>query len=144
MAMQQYDFELVENARTGLSRHSLERLKTIAPTFRERSPERLACVELIAEKEREVARLQMGAVTRRASLALALALVAIVWPLLLAAAWFYFQPFSQTPEPVRATPPPKARPLPESVSTPEFLEPEPTPEPLPPMLGEPLPTPAGG
>lgn len=142
--MQQYDFELVENARTGLSRHSLERLKTIAPTFRERSPERLACVELIAEKERESARLQMGSASRKASWALALALVAIIWPLLLAAAWFYFQPLLRRPDPVRTMPPKSFRTVPAPTPEPEFFEPEPTPEPLPPMLGEPLPTPVGG
>ena len=65
--MQEPDFEFVDNARTGLAKYSLERLKTIAPTFRERSAERLACVELIAEKERELALVQMGAVSRRAA-----------------------------------------------------------------------------
>jgi hypothetical protein len=138
------EFELVDNARAGLSRFSLERLKTIAPTYRERSAERLACVELIAEKERELARLQMGAVSRKASLALMISLVAILWPLILALAWFYLQPFWNRPEPVRVNPTPVARPLPVPSPTPEVIEPESTPEPLPPLLGEPPPTPGAG
>ena len=140
--MQEPDFEFVDNARTGLAKYSLERLKTIAPTFRERSAERLACVELIAEKERELALVQVGAVSRRASLALTLSLVAIVWPILLLAAWFYFQPLLRKLGPMRASPPQIVRPMP--TPTPEPIEPESTPEPLPPMLGEPLPTPVGG
>jgi hypothetical protein len=140
--MQEPDFEFVDNARTGLAKYSLERLKTIAPTFRERSAERLACVELIAEKERELALVQMGAVSRRASLALTLSLVAIVWPILLLAAWFYFQPLLRKLGPTRVSPPQIVRPMP--TPTPEPIELESTPEPLPPMLGEPLPTPVGG
>ena len=140
--MQEPDFEFVDNARTGLTKYSLERLKTIAPTFRERSAERLACVELIAEKERELALVQMGAVSRRASLALTLSLIAIVWPILLLAAWFYFQPLLPKLAPMRVSPPQIVRPVP--TPTPEPIEPESTPEPLPPVLGEPLPTPIGG
>ena len=142
--MDDQEFELVDNARAGLSRYSLERLKTIAPTYRERSAERLACVELIAEKEREVARLQMGAVSRKASLALIISLVAVVWPLILAVAWFYLQPLLKRPEPVRASPTPAIRPLIKPSPTPEVIAPESTPEPLPPLLGEPPPTPAAG
>ena len=138
------EFELVDNARAGLSRYSLERLKTIAPTYRERSAERLACVELIAEKEREVARLQMGAVSRKASLALIISLVAVVWPVILAVAWFYLQPLLKRPELIRASPTPAIRPLSKPSPTPEVIEPESTPEPLPPLLGEPPPTPGAG
>jgi hypothetical protein len=142
--MQEPDFEFVDNARTGLAKYSLERLKTIAPTFRERSAERLACVELIAEKERELALVQMGEVSRRASLALTLSLVAIVWPILLLAAWFYFQPLLLKLAPTRVSPPQIVRPMPTTTPEPIDIEPESTPEPLPPMLGEPLPTPIGG
>jgi hypothetical protein len=138
------EFELVDNARAGLSRYSLERLKTIAPTYRERSAERLACVELIAEKEREVARLQMGAVSRKASLALIISLVAVFWPVFLAVAWFYLQPLLERPEPARTSPTPAVRPLLKPSPNPDVIEPEPTPEPLPPLLGEPPPTPEGG
>lgn len=142
--MDDREFELVDNARAGLSQYSLERLKTIAPTFRERSAQRLACVELIAEKERELARLQMGAVSRKASLALIVSLVAILWPVILAVAWFYLQPLLMPTETVRAKPTSAVRLLPKPSPTPELIEPESTPEPLPPLLGEPPPTPGEG
>jgi hypothetical protein len=142
--MDDQNFELVDNARAGLSQFSLERLKTIAPTFRERSAQRLACVELIAEKEREHARLQMVAVSRKASVALFVSLVALFWPIILLVAWFYLQPLFKPPEPVRASPMPTARPVPQPIPTPELIEPELTPEPLPPMLGEPPPTSGAG
>jgi hypothetical protein len=138
------EFELVDNARAGLSQYSLERLKTIAPTFRERSAQRLACVELIAEKERELARLQMGAVSRKASLALIVSFIAILWPVILAVAWFYLQPLLKRPELIRSSPTPAVRPLSKPSPTPELIEPESTPEPLPPLLGEPPPTPGAG
>jgi hypothetical protein len=142
--MDDQEFELVDNARVGLSQYSLERLKTIAPKFRERSAQRLACVELIAEKERELARLQIGAVSRRASLALIVSLIAILWPVIFAAAWFYLQPLLMPTEPVRVSPSPAARPVVKPSPTPEQIEPEATPEPLPPLLGEPPPTPGAG
>jgi len=142
--MDDQEFELVDNARAGLSQYSLERLKNIAPTFRERSAQRLACVELIAEKERELARLQMGAVSRKASLALIVSLIAILWPVILAVAWFYLQPLLMPTEPVRTSPTSAVRPLPKPSPTPEVIEPESTPEPLPPLLGEPPPTPGAG
>ena len=142
--MDDQEFEIVDNARAGLSQYSLERLKTIAPTFRERSAQRLACVELIAEKERELARLQMGAVSRKASLALIVSLIAILWPVILAVAWFYLQPLLMPTEPVRTSPTPAVRPLPKPSLTPEVIEPESTPEPLPPLLGESPPTPGAG
>jgi len=138
--MDDTEFELVENARSGLAHYSLERLKTIAPTFRERSAQRLACVELIAEKERELARLQMGAVSRKASLALSLALIAVVWPIMLLGAWVYFQPFFKKPDPIRAKPPAVKQSIPSPASIPEEPKQEFVPEPLPPMLGEPPPT----
>jgi hypothetical protein len=142
--MDDQEFELVDNARAGLSQYSLERLKTIAPTFRERSAQRLACVELIAEKERELARLQMGAVSRKASLALIVSFIAILWPVILAVAWFYLQPLLKRPELIRSSPTPAVPPLSKPSPTPELIEPESTPEPLPPLLGEPPPTPGAG
>jgi hypothetical protein len=142
--MDDQEFELVDNARAGLTQYSLERLKTIAPTFRERSAQRLACVELIAEKERELARLQMGAVSRKASLALIVSFIAILWPLVLAVAWFYLRPLLLPPEPGIVNPSSAVRPLPKPSPTPEVIEPESTPEPLPPLLGEPPPTPGAG
>ncbi len=142
--MDDREFELVDNARAGLSQYSLERLKTIAPTFRERSAQRLACVELIAEKERELARLQMGAVSRKASLALIVSLIAIIWPFILAVTWFFLQPLLMPTQPARANPTSAVRLLPKPSPTPELIEPESTPEPLPPLLGEPPPTPGEG
>ena len=142
--MDDQEFEIVDNARAGLSQYSLERLKTIAPTFRERSAQRLACVELIAEKERELARLQMGAVSRKASVALFISLVAVFWPIILLVAWFYLQPLFKPSKPVRVSPMPAVRPVPQPGPTPELIEPESTPEPLPPLLGEPPPTPGAG
>jgi hypothetical protein len=142
--MDDQEFELVDNARVGLSQYSLERLKTIAPTFRERSAQRLACVELIAEKERELARLQLGTVSRKASFALVVSLVAILWPIILGVAWFYLQPILKHPEPVRSSPNPAQRSVPQPSPTPEVIEPESTPEPLPPLLSEPPPTPGAG
>ena len=143
-SMDDSKFELVDNARVGLQHFSLERLKTIAPTFRERSAQRLACVELIAEKERELARLQMGAVSRKASLALVMATSAVAWPLLVLAAWIYFQPLLKKPEPAPVKPTTVVRPLPSPTSTPEPAEPDSTPEPLPAALGELPATPGGG
>ena len=143
-SMDDSKFELVDNARVGLQHFSLERLKTIAPTFRERSAQRLACVELIAEKERELARLQMGAVSRKASLALVLATIAVAWPLLVLAAWIYIEPLLKKPEPIQSRPTGVARPLPSPTSTPQPAEPDSTPEPLPAALGELPATPGGG
>jgi hypothetical protein len=142
--MDNKDFELVDNARAGLSSYSLERLKTIAPTFRERSAQRLACVELIAEKERELARLEMGAVSRKASMALLISLIALFWPILLLVAWFYLQPLFKPPIHARESQTPMVRPVAKPSPTPEVIEPETTPEPLPPLLGEPPPTPGLG
>jgi len=142
--MDELNFELVDNARAGLQHFSLERLKTIAPTFREKSAQRLACVELIAEKERELARLQMGAASRKASLALVLASIAITWPLLVLAAWIYFQPHFKKPEPVQAKARAVAHPPPTPTATLEQFETDSTPEPLPASLGELPATPGGG
>lgn len=142
--MDDSEFELVDNARVGLQHFSLERLKTIAPTFRERSVQRLACVELIAEKERELARSQMGAVSRKASLALVLATIAVAWPLLVLAAWIYFQPLLKKPEAAPTRPTAVSRATSSPTPTPEPVEPEPTPEPLPASLGELPATPGGG
>jgi hypothetical protein len=142
--MDEQEFEIVDNARVALQHFSLERLKTIAPTFRERSAQRLACVELIAEKERELARSQMGSVSRKASLALIVSLVAILWPIIFGVAWFYLQPLLKRPEPVRSSAKPALHSVPQQSPTPELIEPESTPEPLPPLLGEPPPTPRAG
>lgn len=141
--MDDFDFELVDNEKRHLARHSLARLKALAPTFPERSRERLACVELIAEREQALAQAALKMAARRSTWALFLAVVALVVPVILFVAWTMFQeapvaePRFEKPRPmVRSTPAPEATPEPEA----EF---EPTPEPLPPSLGElPVPTPS--
>ena len=69
--MDDFDFELVDNEKRHLSRHSLARLKALAPTFSERSRERLACVELIAEREQALAQVAVKVAARRSMWALA-------------------------------------------------------------------------
>lgn len=143
--MDDFDFELVDNEKRHLARHSLARLKALAPTFPERSRERLACVELIAEREQALAQAALKIAARRSTWALFLAVVALVVPVILFVAWTMFQQNTieetryERPRPViRSTPIPT--PSPEPTSEPE---PEQTPEPLPPSLGElPVPTPA--
>ncbi len=133
--MDEYDFELVDNEKRHLARHSLARLKALAPTFAERSRQRLACVELIAEREQALAQAALLLAARRANLAIILAVVALVVPVVLFVVWTMLQP-EPGRVPVRKSPPvvqstPTPEPTPE-----EALEPEPTPEPLPPALGE--------
>ena len=142
--MDDSDFELVDNARVGLASYSLERLKTIAPTFRERSAQRLACVELIAEKERELANLQMASVSRKASFALSLAMIAFLWPVIVLVGWIYFRPYFEPSAPVKNALPVIKKSTPIQTPTPENQEPEATPEPLPSSIGELPPTPVGG
>jgi hypothetical protein len=128
--MDDYDFELVDNEKRHLARHSLARLKALAPTFAERSRQRLACVELIAEREQAIAQAAISVASRRSTLALVLAVVALVVPVILFVVWTMIQDqprrfiLKKTMPTMAATPTP----------TPE--EPESTPEPLPPLLGE--------
>ncbi len=137
--MDEYDFELVDNEKRHLARHSLARLKALAPTFAERSRERLACVELIAEREQALAHAALSLAGRRANLALILAVVALVVPVILFVVWTMLQP-EPGRVPVRKLPPiVKSTPTPEP-SLVEEPEPETTPEPLPPSLGELPPT----
>lgn len=143
--MDDFDFELVDNEKRHLARHSLPRLKALAPTFPERSRERLACVELIAEREQALAQAALKMAARRSTWALFLSVVALVVPVVLFVAWTMFQQttaeenrYERSRPVVRSTPIPTPTPEPE-----EELEPESTPEPLPPTLGElPVPTPA--
>jgi hypothetical protein len=139
--MDDYDFEVVNNEKRHLARHSLARLKALAPTFPERSRERLACVELIAEREQALAQVALKIAARRSMWALFLSVVALVVPIILFVAWTMFQ--QQDREEVRFTrPKPLVRSTPTPTPTPEpEPEPEKTPEPLPPTLGElPVPT----
>ena len=91
--MNVYDFEIVDNERRELSRHSLERLKALAPTFPEPSAKRLACVELIAAREQAIAQTEVRVAARRASLALTIAVIALLLPFLLLGGWLAFQAF---------------------------------------------------
>jgi hypothetical protein len=134
--MDDYDFELVDNEKRHLARHSLARLKALAPTFAERSRQRLACVELIAEREQAIAQAAISVASRRSTLALVLAVVALVVPVILFVVWTMIQDqprrviLKKTMPTMAATPTPTPMPT----RTPE--EPESTPEPLPPLLGE--------
>ena len=147
--MDENEFEIVENKKSQLARHSLERLKALAPTFPERSRERLACVELIAEREQAMARVALREASRRATLALFLSVVALVVPVILFVAWTFLQSKPQTiprplekPRPVSiSTPTPIPIPIPEP--PPSEVVPESTPEPLPAVLGELPATPVG-
>jgi hypothetical protein len=139
--MEEPEFEIVDNKKSELARHSLDRLKALAPTFPERSLHRLACMELISERERATAREILRVAGRRASLALLLSIVALVAPVIIFVAWtFLIQdgvaiPFLEKPEPVplaaqvvsRSTPAPVRVPTP--VPEPVLLI-----EPLPPLL----------
>jgi len=139
--MDDFDFELVDNEKRHLSRHSLARLKALAPTFPERSRERLACVELIAEREQALAQVALKIAARRSMWALFLSVVALVVPIILFVAWTMFQQRAEEENPL-PRPKPVMRNTPTPTPTPE-PEPEKTPEPLPPNLGEfPIPTPA--
>lgn len=134
--MEEPEFEIVENKKSELARHSLDRLKALAPTFPERSLHRLACMELIAERERAAAREILRVAGRRASLALLLSIVALVAPVILFVAWTFLLnegelvPFLKKPEPVLIEVPV----VPKVVSTPA-----PTPFPTPVQVVEPLP-----
>lgn len=133
------EFEIVDNKKSELARHSLERLKALAPTFPERSLHRLACMELIAERERAATREVVRVAGRRASLALLLSIVALVAPVIIFVAWsFLIQdrealPFMKRPEPVVIEALVMERPAPTPLPTP-IPTPEPVAEPLPPLL----------
>jgi hypothetical protein len=135
--MDDSDFEVVDNEKRHLARHSLARLKALAPTFAERSRQRLACVELIAEREEALALAALSLASRRANLAIILAVVALIVPVVLFVVWTMVQPdpmrvpVRRVPPAVQATPAPE--PTPGEVET---EEPYATPEPLPPSLGE--------
>jgi cytochrome c-type biogenesis protein CcmH/NrfG len=134
--MSAYDFELVDNERSNLSRHSLERLKALAPTFPESSAKRLACVELIAAREQAIAQSEVRTAARRASLALTIAVIALILPFVLLGGWIAFQSL-QTRLPLPRKAPPRVQRLaPQPTETPENVEPDTTPEPLPLSLSE--------
>ena len=145
------EFEIVENKKSELARHSLDRLKALAPTFPERSLHRLACMELISERERAAAREILRVAGRRASLALLLSIVALVAPVIIFVAWtFLIQdrmaiPFLEKPQSVAVAGPlnagvgvpsqTKSTPIPKPTPTPSIAPPPvQVVEPLPPLL----------
>jgi hypothetical protein len=86
----------------------------------------------------------MASVLRKASFALSLATIAVLWPVIVLAGWIYFRPYLQSSAPVENAPPVIKKPTPIQTPTPEIQEPEATPQPLPASLGELPPTPGGG
>ncbi|MFZ9919796.1 MAG: hypothetical protein ACO3GO_01800 [Terrimicrobiaceae bacterium] len=140
--MDDFDFELVDNEKRHLARHSLARLKALAPTFPERSRERLACVELIAEREQALAQAALKIAARRSMWALFLSVVALVVPVVLFVAWSMVQQREAEAARLERPRPPVPKPAATLTPTPEPTpEPVITPEPLPPALGElPMPT----
>ncbi len=140
--MDDFDFELVDNEKRHLARHSLARLKALAPTFAERSRERLACVELIAEREQALAQVALKIAARRSMWALFLSVVALIVPVILFVAWSMVQQREAEAARLERPKPPALRPIatpaPTPEPTPEVVK---TPEPLPAALGElPMPT----
>ena len=134
------DFEIVDNDKRTLARHSLGRLKALAPTFPEGSPRRLACMELIAEREQALGLEAQRTALRRSNIAVAISVAAFVLPPAAFVSWIFLKP----PEPVaqravvperkspavvrpvaRPSPSPspvEAPPLPESLSVPPVTE----------------------
>jgi hypothetical protein len=132
--MEEHEFELVDNARSRFSHHGIDRLKALAPTFPERSPQRLACAELIAEKEREIAANSARTALRRANQALLAA-----WAGLFTAAvalGVHFFSWQAPRAASTALPPAKPLAIPPPTRPVSNPEPESTPEPLPASLGE--------
>lgn len=132
--MEEHEFELVDNARARFSHHGIDRLKALAPTFPERSPQRLACVELIAEKEREIAAHSAHTALRRANKALLMAWAGLFTAAVALSVHFFNW---QLPRTESAALPPAKPPTMIPRATPVLTpEPEFNPEPLPASLGE--------
>ena len=140
--MDEFEFEIVDNDKRNFSRYPLERLKAIAPTYAERSPQRLACVELIAEREHALAQGEIRQAAKRAKLALILSVISLVVAVGFVIVFPILRPVvREQPAVVRratAYKPPTAR-----VVAPVELQEEREPEPLPPLLSAPPPTRVG-
>jgi len=140
--MDEIEFEIVDNDKRNFSRYPLERLKAIAPTYAERSPQRLACVELIAEREHALAQGEIRQAAKRAKLALILSVISLVVAVGFVIVFPILRPVvREQPVVVRratAYKPPTAR-----VVAPGELQEEREPEPLPPLLSAPPPTRVG-
>jgi len=140
--MDEIEFEIVDNDKRNFSRYPLERLKAIAPTYAERSPQRLACVELIAEREHALAQGEIRQAAKRAKLALILSVISLVVAVGFVIVFPILRPVvREQPVVVRratAYKPPTAR-----VVAPVAVQEEREPEPLPPLLSAPPPTRVG-
>ncbi len=140
--MDEFEFEIVDNDKRNFSRYPLERLKAIAPTYAERSPQRLACVELIAEREHALAQGEIRQAAKRAKWALILSVISLVVAVGFVIVFPILRPVvREQPVVVRratAYKPPTAR-----VVAPVELQEEREPEPLPPLLSAPPPTRVG-
>ncbi len=130
------DFEIVDNDKRQLARHSLERLKALAPTFAEGSSRRLACMELIAEREQAALLQAQRTALRRSTAALVVSVAALVGPPGAFVAWWLSQPADPLPQRVPAVERKTAtvpRPLPKPSPSPSPFE----AAPLPSSLSEP-------
>ena len=140
--MDEFEFEIVDNDKRNFSRYPLERLKAIAPTYAERSPQRLACVELIAEREQALAQGEIRQAAKRAKWALILSVVSLVVAVGFVIVFPILRPVSrEQPVVVRRATVYKP-PVPKVVAPVEVQE-EREPEPLPPLLSAPPPTRGG-
>jgi len=137
--MDEFEFEIVDNDKRNFSRLPLERLKAIAPTYAERSSQRLACVELIAEREQALAQGEIRQAAQRAKWALILSVVSLVVAIGFVIVFPILRPVpKEQPVTVRKAVPYKP-PAPVIVK-PVDVEPESESEPLPPTLSAPPPT----
>ncbi len=137
--MDEFEFEIVDNDKRNFSRLPLERLKAIAPTYAERSSQRLACVELIAEREQALAQGEIRQAAQRAKWALILSVVSLVVAIGFVIVFPILRPVpKEQPVTVRKAVPYK--PLAPVIVKPVDVEPEREPEPLPPTLSAPPPT----
>lgn len=128
-AMNEYEFEILDNDKRNYSGYSLERLKALAPTLPERSRQRLACMELIAERERLIANAAIRTASRRSMQAIILAVLSLVVSVSFAVVFPILYSQKQEIQPKRATPQPSPTPTPD-VSL-DILEP------LPPLFSVP-------
>jgi hypothetical protein len=128
-AMNEYEFEILDNDKRNYSGYSLERLKALAPTLPERSRQRLACMELIAERERMIANAAIRTAARRSMQALVLAMVSLVVSVSFAVVFPILYSQKQADQPKKPSARPTASPTPDHSMS--------TPEPLPPLFSAP-------
>jgi hypothetical protein len=139
--MDEIEFEIVDNDKRNFSRYPLERLKAIAPTYAERSPQRLACVELIAEREHALAQGEIRQAAKRAKWALILSVISLVVAVGFVIVFPILRPVPREQPVVRRASAYKP-PMPKVV-TPVEVQEERELEPLPPLLSAPPPTRVG-